>query len=101
MISKERLCEVILSPLMTEKSYLIASQGAEKQVSFKVRLDSTKTEIKEAVKFLFEVEPSAVRTLRVKGKTRMFKQISGKTQDWKKAVVTLKAGDDINFLTDK
>ena len=99
MINKEKLCEIILSPVLTEKSYM-GSQGEKKQVSLKVRLDATKTEIMEAVKFLFDVKPYSVRTSVVKGKTRVFKQMPGKKSDWKKAVVTLEAGQEIKFLTD-
>jgi large subunit ribosomal protein L23 len=99
MISKERLCEVILSPLMTEKSYLVGG-GARKQVLFKVRTDATKLEIKEAVEFLLDTKVDSVRTLNVKGKSRVFRQIPGKRQSWKKAFVSLQRGCDINFVTE-
>ncbi len=101
MISKEKLCEIIISPLMTEKAYLGSRGAKNKQVSFKVKKGATKTEIKEAVKFLFDVELTAVNTSMAKGKTRTFKQIPGKKQDWKKAIVTLAAGHDINFISEK
>ena len=85
MISKERLCEIIVSPLMTEKSYLV-SEGARKQVLLKVRTDATKLEIKEAVELLFDTKVDSVRTLNVKGKSRFFRQVAGKRQNWKRAV---------------
>jgi large subunit ribosomal protein L23 len=99
MISKERLCEIILSPLMTEKSYLVAD-GARKQVLFKVRTDATKIEIKEAIEFLFDTKVDSVRTLNVKGKSRVFRQVSGRRQSWKKAFVSLQPGRDISFVTE-
>ncbi len=100
MTSKEKLCEIILSPLVTEKAYA-ASQGDKRQVFFKVKKQATKSEIKESIEFLFDVKVEAVNTSVKKGKTRMFKQMPGKASDWKKAMVTLKSGYDINSLSEK
>jgi large subunit ribosomal protein L23 len=90
---KETLYGVILAPVITEK----ATRGSEfNQVTFKVRDDASKPLIKAAVETLFSVKVKAVNTLVVKGKTKRFKGIPGKRSDWKKAVVTLAAGQTID-----
>ena len=65
---------------------------------FKVAKDANKTEIKAAVEKLFEVEVTGVRTVNVKGKTKRHGMRMGKRSDWKKAYVTLKEGQDIDFV---
>lgn len=92
----ERNYTVILRPVITEKS----TQGSEhNQVTFKVPLDASKPEIKAAVENLFKVKVNKVNTLRVKGKTKVFRGRPGKRPDWKKAVVTLADGDMIDVTT--
>lgn len=86
----------ILGPLITEKATL----GAEhNQVTFKVRIDATKPEIRDAVQAIFEVKVKAVNTLRVKGKTKRFKGVPGRRSDWKKAIVTLAEGEMLDITT--
>jgi large subunit ribosomal protein L23 len=94
-MSKQRLMNVLLSPVVSEKSAMAADQG--RQFSFKVARDATKPEIAQAVAMLFDVEVEAVRTINVKGKTKRFGAMSGKRSDWKKALVRLKEGHDIDF----
>jgi large subunit ribosomal protein L23 len=90
---KETLYGVILAPVITEK----ATRGSEyNQVTFKVREDATKPLIKAAVETLFSVKVKAVNTIVVQGKTKRFKGIPGKRSDWKKAIVTLAAGQTID-----
>ena len=92
----ERDYATVLSPVITEKS----TMGSEhNQVTFRVRLDASKPEIKTAVEGLFKVKVKAVNTLRVKGKVKRFKGRSGRRPDWKKAVVTLEDGDMIDVTT--
>lgn len=100
MNRQEKLVEILLGSIVTEKSYLVAEAGEGKQILFKVRTDATKCEIREAVEQLFEVKVDHVRTVNVKGKTRKFKQKQGRTQDWKKAYVKLQPGQDINFFVE-
>lgn len=86
----------ILSPVITEK----ATRGSEhNQVTFKVRLDATKPEVKAAVEKLFKVKVKAVNTIRVKGKLKRFRNILGRRSDWKKAIVTLEKGQSIDVTT--
>ena len=93
---KERWYDIILGPLVTEKS----TQGSENnQVTFKVSLDASKPEIKEAVESLFEVKVKRVNTIRMKGKVKRFKGQPGKRSNWKKAIVSLVEGETIDMMT--
>lgn len=94
-MSKEKLLKVLLSPLVSEKS--VGAADEIRQFSFRVAMDATKPEIAKAVEMLFEVEVERVRVMRVKGKRKRFGQIDGKRADWKKAMVKLKEGHDIDF----
>ena len=94
-MNQERLMNVLLSPLISEKSAILAD--AAHQVAFKVRTDATKTEIAKAVETMFEVEVDKVRVINVKGKAKRFGALQGRRSDWKKAYVKLKEGHDINF----
>ncbi len=96
MISEERLLKVLLAPHISERS-TVAAEG-NNAVVFKVVKDANKAEIKAAVEKLFEVEVDSVRTLNVKGKTKRHGQSFGKRNDWKKAYVVLKEGQDIDFV---
>ena len=94
-MSKERLMKVLLSPLVSEKSATAADAAG--QYTFKVTTDATKPEIAKAVELLFEVEVEKVQTINVNGKSKRFGQLQGKRKDWKKAMVRLKEGQDIDF----
>jgi large subunit ribosomal protein L23 len=94
--ARERLYQVIRSPLITEKS----TQGSEhNKVSFKVCKTSTKKEIREAVEALFGVNVKAVNTINVLGKIKVFKGRKGKRSDYKKAIVSLVAGQNIDVMS--
>lgn len=92
----EKHYDVILSPLITEKATKISEQN---QVGFKVALGASKPEIKAAVEQLFKVKVTAVNTLVVKGKQKMFRGRPGQRSDYKKAIVTLAEGDKIDVTT--
>ncbi len=95
-LSGERMHQLILAPVVSEKS----TRAAEKanQAVFKVLRNARKPEIKEAVEKLFNVKVEGVRTLNVKGKIKRFGGAMGVRSDWKKAYVTLAAGQEIDFL---
>jgi large subunit ribosomal protein L23 len=95
-ISKERMYQCILAPLVTEKATLMSEVG---QYAFRVAIDASKPEIKQAVEGLFGVNVLAVNTLLVKGKTKRFKGRPGKRSDWKKAMVRLVEGQSIDLTT--
>ena len=88
--------DVILSPVITEKSTLASEAN---QVIFKVAPTATKKEIKAAIETLFGVKVKAVNTLVRKGKQKVFKGIRAYQSDTKKAIVTLEAGHSIDVTT--
>ena len=95
-ISKERMYDIIRSPVITEK----ATMGSEhRQVTFRVPLDASKPEIKAAIEGLFNVKVDAVNTLRAKGKVKRFRGTVGQRSDVKKAMVTLAEGHSIDVTT--
>ncbi len=87
---------VIISPVVTEKGTLAGEQG--NQVVFRVRPQASKDLIREAVEQLFKVTVLKVRTSNLMGKERRRGAIKGRKSDWKKAYVTLKEGDRIEFF---
>ncbi|MEE8306620.1 MAG: 50S ribosomal protein L23 [Gammaproteobacteria bacterium] len=88
--------DTLLRPIVTEKSTL----GSEhNQVTFEVRIDATKPQIKEAVEGVFGVKVKAVNTLRQQGKLKRFRGKLGKRPDYKKAIVTLVEGEAIDITT--
>lgn len=91
----ERLHQVIVAPMISEKATRVAEK--RNQAVFKVLRDADKSEIKGAVEALFKVKVEAVRTLNMKGKSKRFGQVMGRRSDWKKAYVTLAAGQEIDF----
>ena len=94
-LHQERLMTVIRGPHLSEKSHFAA---ANNQVVLKVRTDANKTEIKQAVELLFEVEVDEVRVVNVKGKNKRFGMTRGRRNDWKKAYVRLAEGSEIETL---
>jgi large subunit ribosomal protein L23 len=83
----ERLLTLLLAPTVSEKATQIADQHS--QVVFRV--------IQDAVELLFKVDVEAVRIANVKGKAKRFGAYSGRRRHWKKAYVSLKPGQEINF----
>ena len=96
VLSKERMYEIIRSPVITEKATVITEHN---QVSFAVPVTATKPEIRAAVEGLFDVKVTAVNTLRQKGKVKRFRGKLGKRPDTKKAIVTLAEGNSIDVTT--
>jgi large subunit ribosomal protein L23 len=95
-MTTEKHYNTILSPVITEKSTRTSEYN---QVTFKVPLNASKPEIKAAVEALFGVKVTAVNTIRVKGKTKRFRGVTGKRSDFKKAMVTLQEGQSIDVTT--
>lgn len=95
-MNPDRIFRVLKGPVISEKSTRLA-ESAKPQIVFKVATDATKLEIKKAVEQFFKVEVQGVTVINIKGKIRRYKQQVGRRKDWKKAYVTLKAGQDINF----
>lgn len=95
-MNPDRMYSVILAPHVSEKSTLM-SEGAN-QYAFKVAVDATKPEIKQAVETIFNVIVEDLQVLNVKGKTkRSFRGKVRRKKNWKKAYVRLEAGHEIDF----
>ena len=92
---QQRLMQVILAPVISEKSTFVADKM--NQVIFKVVPSATKPEIKAAVEFMFKVQVNSVKVANVHGKEKRFGQMIGRRNHWKKAYVCLKPGQEINF----
>ena len=88
--------EIIRAPLVSEKGTLLAESA--NQVLFKVRPEANKIEVKKAVETLFKVKVVKVRIARYLGKIRRVGRSMGRRPGWKKAYVTLKEGDKIDFF---
>ena len=100
---------IIKRPLLTEKSQRLRETGGAserpaegeeyaQQIAFEVARDANKIEIRNAVQVLFKVGVTGVRTMIVRGKDKRIGRFTGRRPAWKKAVVTLKAGDSISFF---
>lgn len=87
---------VIIAPLITEKVTLVGAVG--NQVVFRVRPHANKLAIKNAVETLFKVKVTKVRTIQYLGKERRVGKFQGHRPAWKKAYITLAAGDRIDFF---
>jgi large subunit ribosomal protein L23 len=88
--------DVILSPVITEKATRLTEVN---QVVFRVTLDATKPQIAKAVAELFKVKVLAVNTVRMKGKPKAFRGKPFERSDYKKAIVTLAEGAQIDVTT--
>ncbi|MBL8986261.1 MAG: 50S ribosomal protein L23 [Gemmatimonadetes bacterium] len=84
---------VVVKPLVTEKSS--AAYQNRKEYAFQVALEATKYDIKHALEKLFGVTVTSVRTMRMRREGVVRGRTRGKTEAWKKAIVTLKDGDSI------
>ena len=98
--SQERLTQVLLAPVVSEKSTFVGEKN--NQFVFRVAPNATKPEIKAAVELLFspkdkKLEVENVRVVNVKGKEKRMGKFVGRRSGWKKAYVSLKAGQDITF----
>ncbi len=90
-----RLSQVLLAPIISEKATHLGEK--RNQVLFKVLRDATKPEIKAAVELMFKVQVASVSTLVQKGKVKRFGRSTGRRDHVKKAYVSLKPGQELNF----
>jgi len=90
--------DVIIRPVVSEKSYA----GLEaNRYTFLVHPDANKTEIKEAIQKIWNVQVVGVNTMKRKGKVKRSRYVTGRRTDQKRAVVTLAAGDSIEIFETK
>lgn len=97
MIGQERLLKVLLAPHFSEKAVMAADSAS--QYHFRVVSDATKPEVKAAIESLFNVSVESVNILNKKGKTKIFKGHQGKRKSFKKAIVRLASGQEIDFAS--
>ena len=90
-----RLAQVIVAPIISEKATRIGEK--QNQVLFQVLRDATKPEIKAAVELMLKVQVDSVRTVNQKGKVKRFGRSIGRRDHVKKAYVSLKEGQELNF----
>ena len=83
--------DILIRPIITEKTTALMEEG---KYTFRVPLAATKVDIRNAVEEVFHVKVTAVNTMRYEGKLKRM----GRRSDWKKAIVTLKPGDAIEFF---
>ena len=94
----ERLMTLLLAPVVSEKGTFIGEKY--EQVVFRVAKNATKPEVKAAVELMFKVQVESVQIANVKGKKKRFGTHAGRRRNWKKAYVSLKPGQEINFAAE-
>ena len=96
-MNQERLLQILRAPHISEKSALLGDSA--NQAVFRVAVDASKSEIKQAVEQLFEVKVANVRTATMKGKSKRLGLHRGRRRDWKKAYVSLEQGHEIDLAS--
>ena len=88
------LYNTVIAPIITEKATKISEKN---QYVFKVKIDSNKKEIKQAIEKLFKVKIKKIKTIKIKGKSKIFKGTKGKRSDYKKAIICLNKGENLDY----
>ena len=88
--------DILIRPLLTEKSTMLKEKN--NQICFKVRMDANKIEIGRAVEQTLKVKVASVNVQIMDGKKKRLGAKSGKRPDWKKAIVTLEAGEKLELF---
>jgi large subunit ribosomal protein L23 len=94
-VNREQLMSVLIAPHVTEKTSL-AMQN-HNQYTFRVRREASKTDVRKAIELMFGVKVTGVQVVNEPGKVRRFGRTVGRTQDWKKAYVSLSPGQTIDY----
>jgi large subunit ribosomal protein L23 len=95
-LTRQQMYDIVRAPVITEKATIVSEHN---QVIFRVPLTANKREVKAAVEGLFNVNVTAVNTIRVIGKLKRHRGRAGRRSDYKKAVVTLREGQRIDVTT--
>ena len=90
--------DIIIRPIVSEKTYAMIEQN---RYTFEVAKTASKPEIADAIAEIFNVTVTSVNTMNVTGKPRRLRYNKGVTRSWKKAIVTLKDGDSIEFFENR
>lgn len=94
-MNDQRLYQILLAPHISEKTAIAAEM--EGRHTFRVVADASKLEIRKAVEKIFDVNVLGVQVINVSGKTKRFGSSEGKRSDWKKAIIRLEEGQDIDY----
>ncbi len=97
-INHERLLKIILAPYVSEKATFLGEKN--NQAIFRVSSNATKIEIKTAIELLWKeqkIEVTRIQTINVKGKRKRFGRFQGYRSDWKKAIISTKNNQELNF----
>ena len=97
--SPNRVMQVLLAPVVSEKSTMIGEKN--NQYAFSVLQDATKAEVKAAIETFFKVDVNSVNMINIAGKKKRFGRSMGRRRDVRKAYVSLKEGQEINFAETK
>jgi len=92
----KNIYDILRGPMLTEKGTLMKEK--ENKVLFKVSKNANKLEIKNAVETIFKVKVDCVTTMNYRGKMKRLGKHEGRRSDWKKAIVTLKEGEKLDFI---
>jgi large subunit ribosomal protein L23 len=95
-MNQERLLQIILSPHISEKASIVTEKNNE--YVLEVATCATKPEVKDAVELLFNTKVKAVRIVNVRAKEKLFRGFKGNRKRWKKAYVTLEAGQKLEMV---
>ncbi|HEX4045056.1 MAG TPA: 50S ribosomal protein L23 [Gammaproteobacteria bacterium] len=95
-MNQERLLKVIIAPHISEKAANMREKN--NQYAFRVLRDATKTEIKDAIEFLFNKKVESVCVVNAKPRQKVFKGIKSRKKEWKKAYVTLSADQTLDMI---
>ena len=96
MPTRQQMFDIVRSPVITEKATNVSEHN---QVIFRVPLSATKRQVRVAIEALFNVQVTAINTMRIPGKLKRFRGRAGRRSDYKKALVTLGAGQRIDVTT--
>ena len=88
--------DIIIRPVVTEKTNI--QKEAANQVTFEVDRKANRIEVRRAIERIFNVRVANVRTMQIRGKFKRRGRVLGKRRDWKKAIVTLRLGERIEFF---
>ena len=92
---QQRLMQVLVGPAVSEKSTMVGDK--HNQYVFRVERSATKVDVKAAIELMWKVDVEGVQVLNVKGKEKRHGRFVGRRNNWKKAYVRVKAGQEINF----
>jgi large subunit ribosomal protein L23 len=95
-MNQERICTVLREPLISDQVSVLGDVA--NQYAFKVSVDATKAEIREAIETIFKVSVKNVSTVNVKGKTKKTARGMSRKKNWKKAYVTVAQGQELDYM---